>query len=404
MKLTLLNRRVFFIGAASAIVAGTLAVPAAAALGAPTAPAPVRSTISMGLESAVSNLAAKSYGAEYGGMAVIGNQRQLAVYLTDPAPAVERAFNRIAPAGTLVFRKTPHSMRQLNVIQSRLQGKWRALRKSGIEVSEFGSNPLIGKVDVGVENLTASQAAKLDRIYGAPALHVFNVTPRQATAGRLAASRVGDTPPFNGGDAIMPAARTFNCSTGFGVVIGGVSRLLTAGHCFTAGTRVYNGRSLGGTSFTGSNAPMGTVLESAWRSGLDSGVVSGPGSDLIWTGPIGAPQRATVSGIGTWAVGDQVCTSGANGGEICGLTVQHVNYCMFLSGPITLSYVCHITQVHGAREIAPGDSGGPVFRFSGSALKAVGTVSGFNTLGNGVSWFTGIYAILGQWGATLRTG
>src|SRR6266566_3182235 len=105
-----------FIGATSAVVAGVLAVPAAAVRRAPTVPAPVRGTISMGLEAAVSNLAAKSYGAEYGGMAVIGNQRQLSVYLTDPAPAVEREFNRIAPAGTLVFRKTPHSMRQLNAI------------------------------------------------------------------------------------------------------------------------------------------------------------------------------------------------------------------------------------------------------------------------------------------------
>jgi hypothetical protein len=405
MKLTLLNRRGFFIGATSAVVAGLLAVPAAAARGAPTAPATVRGTISMSLESAVGNLAAKSYGVEYGGMAVIDNRRHLAVYLTDPAPAVERAFNRIAPAGTLVFRKTPRSMRQLNAIQSSLQGKWRALRESGIEVSEFGSNPLTGKEDVGVENLTVSQASKLDRMYGAQALHVFNVTPRQATAGRLAASRVADTPPFNGGDAIMPAAHTYNCSTGFGVVIGGLSRLLTAGHCFNVGTSVYNGRSLGGTSFTGSNTPMGTVFESGWNSELDSEVISGSGSDLIWTGPIGNPQRATVSGVGTWAVGDQVCTSGANGGEICGLTVQHVNYCMNLfEFPVSLRYVCHITQVHGAREIVPGDSGGPVFRFSGSALEAVGTVSGLDALGNGVSWFTGIYAILGRWGAALRTG
>jgi len=401
MRTTFLTNRALFIGAASAIAVAALAVPAAAgtASGTATAPPIARVPVSMGLESAVSNLAAK-YGAEYGGMAVTGDRRQLTVYLTNPAPAVERAFSRIAPAGTLVFRKTPRSMRQLNAIQSSLQGKWRALRASGIEVSEFGSNPATGKEDVGVENLTASQAATLDRLYGAQALHVFNVTPRQADAGRLAASRIGDTPPFNGGDAIMPAAHTYNCSTGFGVVIGGVSRLLTAGHCFTVGTGVYNGRWLGGTSYTGSAAPMGTVTESAYSADLDSEVISGSGSDLIWTGPIGDPQRATVSGIGDWADGDQVCTSGADGGEICGLTVEQVNYCFFLS----LKYLCHLTRVQGAREIVPGDSGGPVFRFAGSSVEAVGTVSGLDSTGDGVSYFTGIYAILGQWDASLRTG
>jgi hypothetical protein len=406
MKLTLRDRRGFFIGATSAVVAGVLAVPAVAARGVPTAPAPVPGTISMGLESAVSNLAAKSYGAEYGGMAVIGNQRQLAVYLTDPAPAVERAFNRIAPVGTLVFRKTPHSMRQLNAIQSSLQGKWHALRKSGIEVDEFGSNPLTGKEDIGVVNLTGREAAKLDRMYGAQALHVFNVTPKEASAAHVTASRIADTPPFNGGDAIVSATQHFDaCTSGYGVVIRGVSRLLTAGHCYTVGTAVDNARWIGGNSISGSGAFMGTAIESGWTSELDSEVISAAGSDLIWTGPIGNPQRATVSGVGTWAVGDQVCTSGAYGGEICGLTVQRVNYCMVLNNfPDGVRNVCHITQVHGSRETVGGDSGGPVFRFNGSALEAVGTVSGASASGNGVSWFTGIYAILGQWGATLRTG
>jgi hypothetical protein len=408
VKTTLFNGRPLFIAAASVAAMAGLAVPAAAAAGSGTAAAPAitRAPVSMGLESAVSSLAATSFGADYGGMAVTGGQRQLAVYLTDPAPAAERAFAGLAPAGTLVFRKAPRSMRQLNAIQSSLQGNWASLLKSGIEVDEFGSNPVTGKEDVGVVGLTAGKAATLNRMYPPRALNVFNVTPRQAAAARVADSRIADTAPFNGGDAIVSATQHFNaCSSGFGVVIGGVARLLTAAHCYTVGTTVLNARSLGGTALSGSGAAIGTVIASALPADLDSEVISAPGSDLIWTGPIGAPQRATVSGVGTWAVGDQVCTSGAYGGEICGLTVQHVNYCMILSEfPVSLHLFCHLTQVQGAREIIGGDSGGPVFRFAGSSVEAVGTISGSNAAGNGVSWFTGIYATLGQWGATLRTG
>jgi hypothetical protein len=406
-KIATTVRRFAVLPLATAVLAVlAVMVPAAGARGATTLPEAVSGEVSMGVESAVGDLAAKSYGAVYGGMAVINNQRQIAVYLTEPTPAIERAFDRVAPADRLVFRKTSHSMLQLNAIQSGLQSKWKSLVKSGIEVDEFGSNPLTGKEDIGVVNLTARDARKLRHMYPPQALNIFHMTPRQADAARLADSRIADTPPFNGGDAIVSATQHFNaCSSGFGIVIGGTYRLLTAGHCYTVGTTVLNARSLGGTAISGSGAPIGTVIESGWNSELDSEVISAPGSDLIWTGPIGAPQRATVSGVGTWAVGDQVCTSGAYGGEICGLTVEHVNYCMNLyEFPISIRFVCHITQVQGAREIVGGDSGGPVFRFSGSALEAVGTVSGFDALGNGVSWFTGIYAILGRWGAGLHTG
>ena len=406
VKATLFNRRALFIGLASAVAVGVLAVPAVAVTTASAAGAPTSGSISMSLETAVGNLAAKSYGAEYGGMAVSGNQRQLTVFLTDPTPVIEQAFSRVAPAGTLVFRKTSHSMRQLNAIQSGLQATWGSLVKSGVEVDEFGSNPLTGKEDIGVVNLTAGKAARLDGMYGAQALNIFNVTPKEAAAAHMTASRIADTPPFNGGDAIVSATQHFNaCSSGFGVVIGGVSRLLTAAHCYTVGTTVLNARSLGGTTLSGSGTAIGTVIESAYSSDLDSDVISAPGSDLIWTGPIGAPQRATVSGVGTWAVGDQVCASGAYGGEICGLTVQDVNYCMTFSlTTFQVHLLCHITQVHGSRETVEGDSGGPVFRFSGSTVEAVGTITGSDTLGNGVSWFTGIYATLGQWGASLVTG
>jgi hypothetical protein len=406
MKTRLLSRRGLFVGAAAVVVAAALAVPAAAARGATRAAPALSGPVSMGVETAVGNLAAKSYGAVYGGMAVINNQRQIAVYLTNPSSAVEQAFDRVAPAGRLVFRKTSHSMRQLNAIQSSLESRWRSLVRSGIEVDEFGSNPLTGKEDIGVVNLTAGKAAYLRHLYPPQALNIFNVTSRQANAARLDASRIADTPPFNGGDAIVSATQHFNaCTSGFGIVIRGTYRLLTAGHCYAVGTTVLNARWIGGTSISGSGASMGTVIESALNSDLDSEVISGPGSDLIWTGPIGAPQRATVSGVGTWAVGDQVCTSGAYGGEICGLTVEHVNYCMLLSEfPISIHLFCHLTQVQGARETASGDSGGPVFRFNGNAVEAVGTVSGSNASGNGVSWFTGIYAILGQWDASLHTG
>lgn len=81
------------------------------------------------------------------------------------------------------------------------------------------------------------------------------------------------------------------------------------------------------------------------------------------------------------------CAQAARPGPVAKATDR---FCMFLNAD---SATCVSTYANawphnpgpGSREIGPGDSGGPVFRFSGSALEAVGTVSGFNTSGNGVS-------------------
>lgn len=123
------------------------------------------------------------------------------------------------------------------------------------------------------------------------------------------------------------------------------------------------------------------------------------GSDLIFTGDLGNPQIATVAGVGTWNVGDQVCESGAYGGEKCGFDVLEVNYCRTLSGV----YLCHLTRTSSTDLPVPGDSGAPVFRFSGSSLYGVGTVTA-RIVDQNLFFFTGINRILDVFNACLRTG
>lgn len=115
----------------------------------------------MAVEAAVDSLGKTTFPSVYGDIAVINNGAQIAVYLTTPTPIIEAAFQALAPAGALVFRTTPHSISELDSIHQRLTDQWQSLIGEGIDVIEFGPDILIGKEDIGVENVTPSQIETL---------------------------------------------------------------------------------------------------------------------------------------------------------------------------------------------------------------------------------------------------
>jgi hypothetical protein len=362
--------------------------------------------IPMAVEEAIDSLGRGRYASSYGGIAIINNQTQIAVYLTTPTTDIKSAFQVHAPVGMLSFRFTSHSLHQLDAIQQQLEGQWQDLIARGINVVEFGSNVSLGKEDIGVENLTAAQAQELETQFGADALHIYNVTPQEVGSRQLqCCTRTDDVAPYNGGDAISNESHTAGCTSGFGIQISGNPRLVTAGHCFAVGTDVRNAK-LTSSGWTGSNNEMGSVTQRGLSSNLDSEVFTGcngsgtcGGDGVIWTGAIGNPQRAFVSGKATWAVGNQMCASGAYGGELCDFVVQQVNYCTTIGG----FFFCHLTRtsVTSGNYTQGGDSGGPWFRFSGSNLLIAGSHTGTDFSGH--EWFTGVGGILSQWNACLIT-
>jgi hypothetical protein len=393
----------------------------------------------MAAEVAVQKLGAKSFAGVYGGFAVVDNQQRVAVYLTRDDPGIEKEFRAAVGAGRVVFRKTPNSVKNLNVIQAVLEKNWNKFDASGLNLIQFGPNTFTGREDIGVENLTARQAATLRRLFGASAIHVYNVTAKEVKAGQLTASRTEDTAPYNGGDAIVNGSLSNACSSGFGVTIGGSPRLLTAAHCFPNNGWIFNlycdgnpnlpplynqcYNAQGGKFVEGSNNPMGQVDEIGitgspnstgghnW-TGIDSEVFTGcnksgvcGGDDLIWAGsPGNSGVRETVSGVGSWGPGTLVCSSGAYGGEICGFLVLKTNQCDTFGEGSDNFHFCHLTEVgenNDGDTFVHGDSGGPVYAYSGGTVKAMGTVTAVT---GADSWFTGIDGILSNWHATLITG
>jgi hypothetical protein len=315
----------------------------------------------------------------------------------------------------VVFRATSHSLQELDAVHQQLESQWQTLIGNGINVADFGPDVSLGQEDVGVENLTADEAQTLTEQFGPGLLHIYNVTPQELAARKAALqNRTFDSSPYNGGDAITNANHDIGCTSGYGVEINGSPRLVTAGHCFDVGMDIRNAQLCGAncTGWFGSDNVMGSTTQNGLGNNmcncngqeLDSAIVTGcdlngvcGGDDLIWTGVIGDPQRSNVSGIGAWQTGDQVCESGAYGGEKCDFTVQGVDHCYNLG-----FYLCHITTatVTNGDHSIDGDSGGPWFRFSGSNLGIIGSHTGYS---DGIEYFTGIGRTLQVFNACLIT-
>jgi hypothetical protein len=360
-------------------------------------------------QTAVDRLGTTVYSSVYGGYTAPNNGAELDIYLTSLDPLVEAQFVAAAPATPMVFKLTPNTLETLNSMMEQLEQDWASIRAGGTNLVEFGPNVELGKLNIGVENLTTAKANEFGPMFGAGNVNVHSVSAADHVGDRLDSNRNNDNAPFYGGDAISDSGKSIGaCTSGWGIKISGAPRVLTAGHCYPMDTNIINLKWNTDGTFTGSGTAMGSVTHRGLVHSLDSEVFTGcngsgtcGGTGAIWTGVLGSPTVTSVSGVGSWAQGDSVCASGAYGGEICGFTVaSDVNYCNTIAG----YYFCHLTRATGnvANLPMPGDSGAPTYRKSGGYAQAVGTITGDNTI-NGNVWFTGINAELSEFGASLIT-
>ena len=172
-------------------------------------------------------------------------------------------------------------------------------------------------------------------------------------------SRQDDSSPWFGGGAMKLNPNGYlDCSTGFSVLTtGGYGRLVSAAHCDTSGSAAwYDGAgdqlSLGGSYVM--NHPKYDSMLIDPVGGTGGQVHGGP-----WNATsANARYHLKVAGAGGNSTGDKVCTSGANSGEHCNLTVKgKINF------ECPGSNVCAGWYAEASSGVATvgGDSGGPVY-------------------------------------------
>jgi len=404
-------------------------------------------------------LALNDYSNTYGGLVVTDQETHIDVYLTSLNATVEAPLSALAPSGEISFLTTPNSVATLGPIDSQIFSDWQALQAAGIELIGFGGDVYSGTIDLQVENATTAQVTMLDERYGASHITVQSLTPSEVPSPYY--DRTSDYSPWRGSDSIG-SIRTYNgqqylngCSSGFSGHSNATGDLLiTATHCFYPAESIYNYIQTA-SGWQGSGLYVGSVgaFQSQAYGDTDTELIGASGAGQVWLGPIGGAYPYPVSGYTNNPMGDYVCTDGSYDGELgsnnapvyCGSgtgtgmiqIVQNgdntppLGWCQDQSyaadetttnPPYELPlHTCHLIEVQstsGQAVAGPGDSGGPVFRFTngGSTLEAVGVISGgllnvqcpYNTEGGrrecgNEMWYSAINSTLSQWGIALDT-
>lgn len=314
------------------------------------------------------------WAAEGFGKTVVDYEKaEVSVYWKGTLPAaVSKTIGLQKNGVRVVARPALHSDAEIRAAARKVLMSERA-RTGEITIATITANPdmsgLVVEAVQGSKTAAADAAetrARFETVAGMPAqTKLVPGRPDDIT-------RQNDSAPWQGGGALYNRSDG-DCSTGFAVLTGsGSGRLLSAGHCGSLGSIMYDG--------------VGD------RIGVVSNVL--PGYDSMLIDPDASP--ATIGKVfgGAWNastsdsryqyyVGSAVapsenqwlCTSGAMSGEHCSVTVTSV----------AATWLCYRgTEVcsgfrataFGPVVAAKGDSGGPIYNGVYSARVARGIMTG----------------------------
>jgi hypothetical protein len=196
-------------------------------------------------------------------------------------------------------------------------------------------------------------------------------------------SRLLDETPYFGGDRIYRLISSggvttlIQCTVAF---MWSPTAMSSAGHCGPTGTVWSQGYYDPSNNTLYKTGNMGTVYTTQWGNGrIDAELMNNSSwAPDVYTSLQGA---SPVVGYETGAVGETVCTDGSFTGENCTAVIQDIDVCENEGDPLTGATVnvCHLdiaTSSNGSMLCQPGDSGGPVYSYSGNSLLADGIISG----------------------------
>lgn len=324
-------------------------------------------------------------------------QNAVTVYLASAPQSIIDALNAAHPGTYIIDNTAAHSLSYLDTLQQKISADAAKLAADGIELAYLGPTS-DGHLLVGVHaNLAAAQAT-MPANYGGNALQF---TQDNSPLPVAATYRYNDVNPWNGGDFIYDSASVNagnDCSSGIPVYDASdpsLQYMLTASHCFYfdgsnkgIGVIVHNGFVVNGSVYSGSSkTTIGTVKYDSDILGgsatLDVALIRQSGfnsADVDFDAAWNSQGRAVQTGLEGNSQNEIVCTSGAFDGQRCNLTVQWADRTVTVctdpscNTQYMVSHVSYATAPSGSLAAGEGDSGGPVYRYSGSNLIAHGMI------------------------------
>ncbi len=311
----------------------------------------------------------------------------VSVYLADAPQDILDKLQAEHP-GTYIFYPAAHPRSALLDLQSSISAQIASLAASGIDVS-YLQPTADGHLEIGVTTDITAATSQLDAAYGKDWVRVVQDNEPAIPA----TFRYDDVSPWNGGDFIYHRESSTNfedCSSGIPLhdTSTGTNFMLTAAHCFWSfggvGTNVRNGfvKANGDVYAPSSTTLIGSVTKSndvsAGTTSLDSALIKVSTSVVDFNCAWDCAGRAIQIGTATNNVGDQVCTSGAFDGQVCGIVIRNTDQTRCITeswGTFCVDHLVAASPDNSSKVAAgQGDSGGPVYSYSGSDLLARGMI------------------------------
>jgi hypothetical protein len=402
------------------------------------------------LPDQLESLGNSAFSSTFGGVVVTDGETKINVYLTSIDASAESQFQNLSPIGTINFLQTPNSLAAMKMTIDEVSNSVSSLDQSGINVASSYIDIPTGTVVIQVANNADNAVADstLNQEFGARKISIQFVSG-SAVPRAYGEDRISDQSPWNGSDSLSYNGVSGKaCSSGFGGSTSAHAHVvLTAAHCLypqNGGEATYNQIA----TPSGWNPANGTLVGSVVAQSVDgTDLIGATPSGHVYGGPIDSPVNLAVVGYTSNPVGDDVCTDGSYDGELgsnsspsfCGsgtgssqIQITSDDACLY-NVPVandtppsfqTTQTLCGLVLAKslGSPQIAvagPGDSGGPVFRFTGSGanLYAVGLIQGgsgsvkcpFNTEGGtrlcGTTVdYSAMSQLVSDWGLSLATG
>jgi hypothetical protein len=270
-----------------------------------------------------------------------------------------------------------YSLQQLKtaaqlVFKQAAAGKWTGFKVSAVEALSAADAGLA--VDGTYTSVSPAERAPQVRSLAT----VISGVPARIVAGRPvtpASGRDDDFSPFNAGGYMVDNTSAGGdiegntCSSGFSVLISGVSHVTTARHCIYEDGGSLNYADYVSRSWYTANTP--TMYHYGNGNGTfstDGGaaVMTASGSDLSFVNSWNTDVIDTVVQFSSLGLNDLVCTEGGNSGEHCNVKVTNL-LVEWNDSDGTFATIEGQQQTSGKIAVIQGDSGGPVITIVGTA-------------------------------------
>ncbi|WP_373314004.1 trypsin-like serine protease [Planosporangium flavigriseum] len=357
---------------------------------------------------------ARKLPADSGYAGVAYEDDGVSLYFKGSLPEImAAAVNDARRTAAVTVKNARHSRAELQRVQDRITA---AVEKGhsdiqAIGVAEDGSGLVVEKMPAPTASAMRTALAKkgvsstnADALLAGLRIDVPVTMKTAAGPIELLSSREDDFAPWNGGGQYEVyrdiQLRSTWCTTGFGVMKGGQSYVLTAAHCMSAPDVAYNNH-LSGCCFE----EIGPVYQENWDK--DILLINARGSVLIFDGGVNSSYTKTVHSWDYRVRDELLCTSGSKSGVICGDKTDPYEYniygCDSDNDCFTMHDLARANNVNGQCVGTPGDSGGPVFSLDRDGVRAKGTITAMDSSNCSILYFQDMDEIVGSMGATPRT-